>query len=422
MANAPHLLIFEPDPRGHSGEWIEHILEAARQHPAAPRLTFVVAAQMARRLESAHPRAEGIRFQALDPREQALCMHAKLAVSGMSRWSTMRRHVVGSGATHGFALGLDHMSLPLAMGLGLAGRPLSGILFRPSVHYAVIGPHRPSLKERVRDWRKDLLYRLMLANRAVRTVLSLDPYFPADALCRYGNGAKVVALVDPAFPAPEPRPEECKLASAVPPDRCCFVLFGEITQRKGILTLLESLMGLPSSLAPMAAVLIAGRIDPPLKAAVSAAVDQLARTRPDLWLKIEDRRLSEGEIAAIIRRSDVVLAPYQRFVGSSGILLWAAAAGRPVISQDYGLVGRLVRDHRLGMSVDTSDAPMLTSALALAIEEGSAALGGDAAAMAVYASQQQPAAFANAVLRYALDGCDSIDSASSSAAPAGAYE
>jgi hypothetical protein len=43
-----------------------------------------------------------------------------------------------------------------------------------------------------------------------------------------------------------------------------------------------------------------------------------------------------------------------RFVGSSGILLWAARAGRPVLEQDFRLIGRLTRDHRLGTVADSS--------------------------------------------------------------------
>jgi hypothetical protein len=59
----------------------------------------------------------------------------------------------------------------------------------------------------------------------------------------------------------------------------------------------------------------------------------------------------------------VVLAPYQRFVGSSGVLLWAAGAGKPVITQDYGLIGRLVRDHELGLSADVTDPKTLAHAI-----------------------------------------------------------
>ncbi|MGZ5825931.1 MAG: hypothetical protein ACXWIO_07975, partial [Croceibacterium sp.] len=45
----------------------------------------------------------------------------------------------------------------------------------------------------------------------------------------------------------------------------------------------------------------------------------------------------------------------QRFVGSIGILLWAVRAGRPGLTQEFGMIGRLTRDHRLGTVADSAD-------------------------------------------------------------------
>jgi glycosyltransferase involved in cell wall biosynthesis len=98
----------------------------------------------------------------------------------------------------------------------------------------------------------------------------------------------------------------------------------------------------------------------------------LKAERPELWLRVYDRRLDDTELAGLVRRSDVVLAPYQRFVGSSGVLLWAARAGRPVLAQDFGLVGRLTRDHGLGVAVDSSDPAQLARQIAHMVERGPA--------------------------------------------------
>ncbi len=48
----------------------------------------------------------------------------------------------------------------------------------------------------------------------------------------------------------------------------------------------------------------------------------------------------------------IILAPYRQHVGFSGILIHAAAAERPVLSRDYGLMGRLTETLRLGLTAN----------------------------------------------------------------------
>ncbi|MDX9862884.1 MAG: hypothetical protein RBS99_18395, partial [Rhodospirillales bacterium] len=273
----PHLLIFEPDPRGHTCEWIEHILAAAQTWPEPPILSLVVAADLAALLGGAVARSPAgqVRVLPLSTREQALCTHRRLAVSAFARWWLMRRHLRQSGASSGVFLEFDHLSLPLGFGLPTV-RPVSGILFRPSVHYGTFGTARPSLKERLRDWRKDVLYRLMLANPALRSVLSLDPHFPDFARHRYRHAHKVIALPDPVFPviavAPSPPPP---FMVDIPTNRLLFVLFGELTERKGVMRLIEALAILPADAAERIAVIVAGRLDGGLRPSVQQASRRL---------------------------------------------------------------------------------------------------------------------------------------------------
>lgn len=398
-----HLLVFEPDPRGHSCEWIEHLLAAAPNCPERPILSLVVAADLARLLGDAvaHTPPNQVHILALTAREQALCTHHRLAVSALSRWWLMRRYLQRTGASAGMFLQFDHLSLPLGLGLR-TGKPVSGVLFRPSVHYGTFDQARPTAKERLRDGRKEVLYRLMLANPSLRAVLSLDPYFPEFARQHYRNGEKVLALLDPAFPAPAGLPaEEPAFMTGIPRERSLFVLFGELTARKGVLPLIEALTMLPADAAARIAVIVAGRLDAALRPAVQQAVSRLALNRSDIWFRLEDRRLGADELARLVGRSDVILAPYQRFVGSSGILMWAARTQHPVICQDYGLLGHLTRRHALGLTADTTDAGALAGAIALAARRGPAALG-DPARMAAFAASHTAKHFALTLLRGAL--------------------
>jgi glycosyltransferase involved in cell wall biosynthesis len=390
------VVVFEPDAEGHSLEWLEHLIVFAAEHRDID-LTVVVPEPLQPPL--AHAVAPGagsrIRVRALSPRERRICTMRPLAFAALARWWTMRRYLKLSGADHGFFLSLDFLSLPLAFGLGGGGKGLSGILFRPSVHYSDIGPYTPSRGERLRDARKAILYRAMLRNPALERVLSLDPFFPAHARAHYRGGEKVLALPDPAHPRLDQPATD--VARAFPADRVGFLLFGYLAERKGPLVILEALRRLTPDVADRVAVLFAGKVDPALRPELERRHAALAREQPGLWLKVDDRRLNSGELTALVRQSDVVLAPYQRFVGSSGVLLWAALNGRPVLAQNYGLVGRLTRDHRLGVSVDACAPAEIAQEIARMVREGPARCF-DAQAAERFAAAQTPARFASLVL------------------------
>ena len=365
------LLVLEPDAEGHSQEWLRYLIEfvsAGDRH----RLEIVAPVTLCEALRpavvnGAHRR---IVLSPLSSAEHRLCTHHRLAVSGFARWWVMRRHLRRSGAHTGFFLSIDHLSLPLAFGLGVGGARVSGILFRPSVHYGVIGSYHPTRGERLRDLRKALLYRLMLRNPALQSVLSLDPYFPGYAMSHYRRGEKVRVLADPAHAASDHAASADRFTDYAPKGRIGLLLFGYLARRKGPIELLEALRRLRPQTAARVAVMLAGRVDPDIRGALTTQCNLLAQAQPTLWLHVADRRLDSAEIDSLIDKSSVVLAPYQRFVGSSGVLLWAARAGRPVLTQDFGLIGRLTRDYGLGLATDSSDPASLAFAIEHIVEGG----------------------------------------------------
>jgi glycosyltransferase involved in cell wall biosynthesis len=388
------LLVFEPDAEGHALEWLQHLIA---YNENGVEILVLAAAPLCAALAKTMPATAGarVRLLPLSPLERRLCLQRPLPFAALARWAIVRRHLARTGADSVFFLMLDLQSLPLALGLGVGGPRVSGILFRPSVHYGAIGPYAPSAQERRRDKRKHVLYRRMLANPALERVFSLDPYFPVYAQACYPHGDKIQPLPDPAHPTVEPT--AVRIDAYPPKGRTAFLLFGYLTERKGPLEVLDALALLPPAIAGRVAMLFAGRIDPDLAERIAQRQRQLAETQPDLWLRIDDRRLESAELSALVRQSDVVLAPYQRFVGSSGVLLWAAGAGRPVLAQDFGLVGRLTRDHRLGVSADCGDPAILSRAIVRMVECGPATLI-DRTAAAEFVSAHRPQHFASLVL------------------------
>lgn len=392
------LLVLEPDSNGHTREWLGHIIDRAAGQTELEVLWLVLARNLCDCLrDRIAPEDRGrIRLMPLSAGEERACLHRRLVVSGFARWWVMRRYLKTTGATAGHFLALDHLSLPFALGLGAVGRPVGGILFRPSVHYSSLGFRSRSWGEFMRDMRKSLLYRLMLLNRTLAVVLTLDPFFPDYAAEAYRGGHKVLALPDPAFALPVAADAGLR-GIQPPPERKLLLLFGALSERKGILCLLEALCHVPAATAAGIAVVVAGKVAPEIRPVVRRSLARLRKCQPQLWLHLEDRWLEDTEIAGLVQASDVVLAPYQRFVGSSGVLLWAAQAGVPVLTQDYGLIARLVQEHRLGMVADVTKPRALAAAIARMVAEGPGS-SFDPATAESFAAARSPASFAATIL------------------------
>src|ERR1700722_2199991 len=168
-------VILEPEVGGHQHEWLEHLVGWSRDVAGSHIVWLVVAPQIQRELAASVPAdlRDSVRVVAMHPLEQRLCAHRSLVVSPFARGGVMRRYLALTGAEAGQFLSLDHLTLPLALGLRARGCRLSGILFRPSVHYDALGRGHAHVGERIRDLRKAVLYRLMLRNRDLDVVLTL---------------------------------------------------------------------------------------------------------------------------------------------------------------------------------------------------------------------------------------------------------
>jgi len=182
----------------------------------------------------------------------------------------------------------------------------------------------------------DLMKDMRSLPKNLRQVFLVDESIQA----RIGSrpGFKVTIL-------PDPWPIQCMAADKVkvrekyglPLDRRIFLHFGSTDCRKGIDDVVEAWQ---NGRRPAGAFLLrAGRTRPRL-------VDRLL-SLPDTMLI--NRYVSDNELDELLVAADWVLLPYREHAGSSGSLSGAAAARRPVICSDFGVLGDRVRNHGLGL-------------------------------------------------------------------------
>ena len=247
---------------------------------------------------------------------------------------------------------IDHFQLPLALGLA-APCAISGIYFRPTFHYKQFMGNSLSLSDRMRAWRQETLWRRALHHPQLRVLFSLDPL--AVAPLQQLGGAKIVQLPDPIqwSEPPSDRVQTLSAELCLTEQRCTFLLFGSLHERKGIFPLLAAIKQLPADQQKQMTLLLVGQIIADNKTKFLLEVKEMMQQLP-IQIVVHNEFVAEADVPAYFALADVVLASYQQHVGSSGILLWAAAAGKPVLASEYGLIGELVRHHHLGVTVDST--------------------------------------------------------------------
>jgi len=160
-------------------------------------------------------------------------------------------------------------------------------------------------------------------------------------------------LVDP-IPQSVAR-EELSLPQGIP----IFAFLGNLSIVKGADTFLEALPLVPGN---WIAIMAGLPID--LSQARVEACRKSLRGKGQLVTRLG--YLPEPDFLRYLAAADVVVLPYKRsFKGTSGILLGAAAMGRPILASNVHRVGQIVQEGGLGM-VCPSESP---EALARALEE-----------------------------------------------------
>lgn len=345
-ATGRHLLLYEPRTEGHHGSWLRFITEDLLS--AGLRLTLAV---------DLRPEAEGKLRDHLGPFwSQITLMNVRNAPrgAGTDRATTVAHCLRESGADNVFLCAFDEIASAAwrraAIGLfppaELRGR-MGGIYHRPRFMAAPkLSPAR---------WWKQIGFQRMLAQGWLRQLIFLDEYLTADLKLKFPR-APIFFLPVPCQPCGREEGEAARRQFGIPLDKRVFLFYGGGYRRKGLHLAVEAMLALPPNLP--AFLLCVGRQNP--EGAIARGLDELVRQGRALVI---NRYVTNAEESLSFAASDAVLLPYIHHFGASGVLGQAVGAGKMVIASDEQLLGRLTRDHKLGLLFATGQSPALAECL-----------------------------------------------------------
>ncbi|MDJ0897292.1 MAG: glycosyltransferase [Xenococcus sp. MO_188.B8] len=356
------LMLFDLSIYGHHPEYIQYLLNYWHQKKLSGQIIVLVSprfllehadvVQLGQQLDP-----ENIQFfpisqeeeDSLKPRNNSLNRNLR----NFQEWFIFCRYAKRLKIDHALLMYYDTYQYPLALRLN-PPCPVSGIYFRPKFHYKFFA-HLPAGYSDIQVRWEKMLLNLVLSNSKLRTLFTIDP-FVVKYLKQKLENPKLLYLPDPVqvHQYSQDQLNQVKDSLNIDSNRKLFLLFGALTDRKGIYQLLDSIPFLPEEICSTIAIALIGETSEEHQYRIESRIARLTSRYPiEIYRKYEF--LPEELVQAYFEVSDFILALYQRHVGMSGILNLAAAKQKPVLSSDYGLMGELVKQYHLGLTVDSTD-------------------------------------------------------------------
>lgn len=240
---------------------------------------------------------------------------------------------------------------------GFAGVPWLAITMRTMFHYSemgvIAGPQRFAV------FRRWLVERILKQNSMI-SLLTIDP-----TLAEFANRQneefmhKITYLPDPAFRHSDlPTKTEARSRLGVPPDVPLIVLFGEISARKGLASLLGA--AADPACSPHLHVMLAGRCKDRTELLDNPAFRRLLAQGQ---LHTIEGYVTGAEERQLLAAADCMWLGYMDFYGMSGVMVLSGRHGVPVLGSREGMIGYLVEKHGLGVIIEPRDHTSVVGAL-----------------------------------------------------------
>jgi glycosyltransferase involved in cell wall biosynthesis len=341
---------FEPLIAGHCAFWARMVLAAAGRDPRITRLRLVTGAAMAERLSDVIGETS-LELEVLAQSRIRPMEEGRLLDRGRAQWAEARAILEPVGG-HLFLPFFDHALYGAILDRKRVNGKVSGIIFRPPNDF-----NYPSTVNRRLDAVRRWTTYVAATRPALGRLFTLDERAPESRISR---AMHILTYL------PDPVPDIALLQGLIPEPRLdgrrSLLLFGALSERKGVFQALEAIHHLSAEDRRGLALRFVGRVDPADSAVFLSRLEEIRVTYPEAVIELENRFVSDSELAREVVDCAVVLAPYQNHVGSSGVIFWASAAGKPLLSQNTGLMGYQIDRHKLGLAVDTTDPKALAEA------------------------------------------------------------
>jgi hypothetical protein len=337
----PHCLIFERAVGGHRLHHVRHLTDVL--------IEIGCDVTLALQNDARETEEYNVHLKALEP-------HFRFQPGPPTRPSNMRRGWLfcndlmktmrATKADRVYITCTEYLTQAAALRCLLTGRkhfpgsPIEGHLNRGTYAY----PY-----ETLRDLIRGEVSRRLALRSPWQITHLLDPWV-WEELKGHRTATEFRVIPEPVEPLPDMSREDARRALGAPIDGRYMAMIGGLTANKGVEQVLQAYSQI--NLASDERLLLVGKMSPPIRELIRNQYSQLLKDRRIVLI---DRYVSDFELGCGFLASDVVAVVHDRLIGSSGTLVRAAHAERPMLTTHYGWAGWATERFDLGRTVNVSN-------------------------------------------------------------------
>ncbi len=256
-----------------------------------------------------------------------------------------------------FFVNIDHIEKALSIfGSPFGKYPYAGIFMNPKFHKYEMGIGSKSRNDKIYKF----LFKQLLKQKTLKTIGTVDETFAN----YYNKNKKIKFIPEPFDLNGTMNRQQARDAFGFSEEKFVILVYGDLTLRKGIRELINGIHNNGNS---------------------NICLHFVGKTNDDTETYLKDKNviklIKEGRL--YIKRgfqteteqyvsfisSDIVWVGYSNgFSGSSGVYYQASSLGIPVIVNDFGLLGWLVKKHKNGIACDIYNSTSINNSVNLLVE------------------------------------------------------
>ena len=359
-------LFFDAASTGHHGEFLENLIYGLPRRSAESSVILAHPALSKRLNQAKRNDGASVKLEYLPMSDVHWLSRAKSELKrGQCELALVGHFIQEKNLTSLVLMHMNPHRCALGSWMKYGNISIRGILLAPYISFYRTFNWKQRFVSVIGSIRRRARFRSMLRNpRIDRIFLLNDSRLARDLNRLYRGRHPFMPLVDP-IPALSTFLE--KGFHRVPcgsNKRHTFLLFGSMDPRKGCLEVIEALRHLAKSTLASVRFRFVGKFrEDGYRTQVLEHIERIKSEQPGVQIEIVDRYIDSKEVDYELQQADCVLIPYVGFYGSSGVLGHACRFEKPLIACQEGLIGEIVREKRLGLTIDATNAPRLASAM-----------------------------------------------------------